>query len=225
MCSRPDRVVLLDVCVTWSSIEERVTENDSNVPLGAAIFTAVLLFVDISPETNKKNLSLAIAEKLKHLDGLGTILFLGSIVSLLLVLQWGGQTISWRSGISIGLFITFGVCGILFIALQWRLGEYATIPFRVVRIRSIYMGALVLFTLGIASISVGTPFPTQKRVQKLTLTKLAFYLPLYFQAIQGVSATHSGVDMVAYVAPSIVAIGITGGLVSRFGHYVSSYAM
>lgn len=50
--------------------------------------------------------------------------------------------------------------------------------------------------------------------------KLAFYLPLYFQATQGVSATHSGVNMVAYVAPSIVAIGVTGGLVSRFGYYV-----
>ncbi|KAF2176057.1 MFS general substrate transporter, partial [Zopfia rhizophila CBS 207.26] len=173
-----------------------------NVPIGAAISIAILLFIAISPETNKKNLSLPIAEKLKHLDAVGTIVFLGSIVSLLLVLQWGGQTISWGSGKSIGLFVCFGVCGVIFIALQWRLGEYATIPFRVVRIRSIYMGALVLFTLGIASIS------------------LAFYLPLYFQAIQGVSATHSGVNMVAYVAPSIVAIGVTGGLVSRFGYYV-----
>jgi hypothetical protein len=26
--------------------------------------------------------------------------------------------------------------------------------------------------------------------------------------------------MIAYVAPSIVAIGVTGGLVSRFGYYV-----
>jgi hypothetical protein len=26
--------------------------------------------------------------------------------------------------------------------------------------------------------------------------------------------------MIAYVAPSIVAIGITGGLVSKFGYYV-----
>jgi hypothetical protein len=72
----------------------------------------------------------------------------------------------------------------------------------VLKIRSIYMGALVLFFLGIASIS------------------LAFYLPLYFQATQGVSATHSGVNMIAYVAPSIVAIGITGALVTKWGFYV-----
>jgi hypothetical protein len=117
------------------------------------------MFVAISPETNKKNLSLPIGEKLKHLDPLGTVFFLGSIVSLLLALQWGGQTISWGSATCIGLFVCFGICGILFIALQWRLREYATIPFRVFRIRSVYMGALVLFTLGLASISVRLPIP------------------------------------------------------------------
>lgn len=128
---------------------------NSNVPIGVAILIAILFFVSLSPETNKRNLSLPITEKLKHLDPIGTVAFLGSIVSLLLVLQWGGQTISWRSGTSIGLFLCFGICGIMFVVVQWRLKEYATIPFRVVRVRSIYMGALVLFTLGIASISVG----------------------------------------------------------------------
>lgn len=67
--------------------------------------------------------------------------------------------------------------------------------------------------------------PTVSRtyVQGLTRQKLAYYLPLYFQATQGVFATHSGINMIAYVAPSIVAIGITGALVSRFGFYVSQY--
>ncbi|KAH5296153.1 hypothetical protein HBI12_213810 [Parastagonospora nodorum] len=173
-----------------------------NVPLGAAILVPIGCFVVLSSETNKRNRSLPIAEKLKHLDPIGTILFLGSIVSLLLALQWGNQKISWDSATSIGLFFCFGIGTIAFTTLQWRLGEYATIPFRVIRIRSIYMGALVLFTLGVASIS------------------LAFYLPLYFQATQGASATGSGINMIAYVAPTIVSIGATGGLVSRYGHYV-----
>ena len=190
-----------------------------NVPIGGAIFMAVLFFVNVSPETNKANLSFSMTEKVKHLDPIGTIVFLGSIVPLLLVLQWGGQTLAWSSATSIGLFVCFGVCGIAFIALQWRLGDYATIPMRLVRIRSIYMGALVLFTLGIASISVSFRCWTEHHT-KANRLKLAFYLPLYFQAVQGVSATHSGVNMIAYVAPSIVAIGVVGGLVSKFGHYV-----
>jgi hypothetical protein len=132
----------------------------SNGPIGAAILVVTIVFVALSPDTNARNLSLPIVEKLKHLDALGTIFFLGSIVSLLLVLQWGGQTISWGSGQSVGLFVCFVVCGVIFITIQWRQAEYATIPFRKVRIRSVYMGALLLFTLGAVSISVRASTPT-----------------------------------------------------------------
>jgi ABC-type transport system involved in cytochrome c biogenesis permease subunit len=142
----------------------------SNVPIGAAILVVIIMFVALSPETNKKNLSLPIAEKLKHLDTLGTTIFLGAVVSLLLVLQWGGQTIPWGSATSIGLFVCFIVCGFIFIALQWRQEEYATIPFRIVRVRSVYMGAVVLFTLGAASISVRAPSPPETDVRRRSLT-------------------------------------------------------
>ncbi|KAJ4305907.1 hypothetical protein N0V90_001440 [Kalmusia sp. IMI 367209] len=174
----------------------------SNVPIGGAVAICVFLFCNASYESNKENIRLPLREKLRHLDLISTVVFLGSIVSLLLILQWGGQTVAWNSATSIGLFVCFGVLIIVFIALQWKLGEYATMPFRIIKVRSIYMGAMVLFTLGVASIS------------------LAFYLPLYFQAIQGVSATKSGVNMLAYVAPTIVSIGITGALVSKFGFYL-----
>lgn len=134
----------------------------SNVPIGGLAVAIILVFCNISYDSNEENLCLPLKKKLKHLDFIGTVLFLGSIVSLLLVLQWGGESISWGSSTSIGLFVCFGVLMILFILLQWRLGEYATIPFRVVRVRSIYMGAMVLFTLGIASISVRlAPLPSK----------------------------------------------------------------
>lgn len=131
-----------------------MTDSNSNVPIGAIVGVIVFLFCNPSFESNKENLCMPFKKKLKHLDLLGTVIFLGSIVSLLLVLQWGGRTIAWSSATSIGLFVCFGVLMIIFVLLQWRLGDYATIPFRIARIRSVYMGAMVLFTLGIASISV-----------------------------------------------------------------------
>ncbi|OAG09464.1 MFS general substrate transporter [Paraphaeosphaeria sporulosa] len=173
-----------------------------NIPIGLTVAVGVFSCCHLCNDTNKGNLQLPLREKLRHLDLISTVIFLGAIVSLLLALQWGGRTMAWNSAKSIGLFICFGTLTIIFIIAQWKLGEYATIPFRIVRIRSVYMGAMVLFFLGVASIS------------------LAFYLPLYFQAIQGVSATHSGINMLAYVAPTIVSIGITGALVSKLGHYV-----
>lgn len=162
----------------------------------------VFLFVHLVSSAHAATHSLSLKEKLKHLDAAGTIIFLGSIVPLLLVLQWGGQRIAWGSATSIGLFVCSGVFLLIFVFLQDYLGEYATIPPRIVKMRSIYMGNLVLFVLGISSIA------------------LAYYLPVFFQSAQGVSATAAGIRMIAFVAPSIFAIGLTGAAVSRTGHYI-----
>jgi hypothetical protein len=46
-------------------------------------------------------------------------------------------------------------------------------------------------------------------------------MPFYFQTVQGVSATESGVRFIALVLPEIVAILVSGVIVSKIGHYVS----
>lgn len=125
---------------------------------------SIVLFVHLSADINKVNQSLPIKEKLRRLDFAGTAVFLGSVCCLLLNLQWSGQTIAWSSATSIGLFVGFGILAIIFCVLQYKLGEYATIPLRILKIRSIYMGALVLFTLGIASIAVSTLIRATKTV-------------------------------------------------------------
>ncbi|TGJ88727.1 hypothetical protein E0Z10_g94 [Xylaria hypoxylon] len=63
------------------------------------------------------------------------------------------------------------------------------------------MGALVLFFLGISS------------------QIYAFYLPIFFQSVQGVSTTQSGVQYIALVVPQIVNLVVTGGFVSTWGFY------
>jgi hypothetical protein len=46
-------------------------------------------------------------------------------------------------------------------------------------------------------------------------------LPIYFQSIQGVSATQSGVRFIALVCPQIVSLVVVGAIVSSWGYYVS----
>ena len=46
-------------------------------------------------------------------------------------------------------------------------------------------------------------------------------MPFYFQAVQGVSATKSGIRFIALALPEIVAIVVSGAIVSKIGHYVS----
>ena len=114
---------------------------------------AVITFVTIKPKANQINQTLPLSAKLKHMDAVGTVLFVAGMCCLLLVLQLGGQKIAWKSSKAIGLLIGFGVIIGAFCALQLKRGEYATIPPRVLKKRSIYMGALILFFLGMSSMT------------------------------------------------------------------------
>ncbi|KAF2445324.1 MFS general substrate transporter [Karstenula rhodostoma CBS 690.94] len=173
-----------------------------NVPAGFLVIVLILVFVRIQPKADQVNQNLPLSKKLAHLDAFGTILFIAGICCLLIALQLGGNTIPWKSSKSIGLLVGFAALIATFSLLQWHRGEYATIPPRIIAKRSIYTGALVLFFLGMSS---------------LTYT---YYLPIFFQSIQGVSATHSGVRFIALVVPQIVLLVVTGAIVSKVGYYV-----
>ncbi|ORY10364.1 major facilitator superfamily domain-containing protein, partial [Clohesyomyces aquaticus] len=173
-----------------------------NVPVGVAVFLSILIFVTLNDASNQKNRELPLRKKVQHMDPLGTVFFLGAVCCLLIVLQLGGQKMPWASARAVMLFLGFGFLMGVFIFLQWEKGEYATIPPRILFKRSIYMGALVLFFLGMSSLTY------------------AYFLPIYFQSIQGVSATSSGVRFIALVLPQIVGLVITGAIVSIWGYYV-----
>ncbi|KAF2971336.1 hypothetical protein GQX73_g2190 [Xylaria multiplex] len=173
-----------------------------NVPVGVFVVIAVLFFVNIKPSSTQVNHHLPLREKLKHMDAVGTVLFLGAVVSLLLVLQWGGQIYPWNDSRCIGLLVGFVSITAVFGFWEWKQGDSAIIPFRILKKRSIHMGALVLFALGMSSLTY------------------AYYLPIYFQSAQGVSTTQSGVRFIALVLPQIVGLVIVGAIVTQWGYYV-----
>ncbi|KAK8081415.1 MFS general substrate transporter [Apiospora saccharicola] len=173
-----------------------------NVPVGVCVIAVVFFFVHIGQSSNQANRALDLRKKLSHMDGLGTVLFLGAVCCLLLVLQMGGREWAWRDSRCIGLFVGFAVLTGCFALWQWRRGDRAIIPFRILRKRSIGMGALVLFSLGMSS------------------QTYAYYLPIFFQSAQGVSTTESGVRFIALVLPQIVGLVIVGAVVTKWGYYV-----
>ena len=154
----PDRpcileMVFLDVSLSFNSAcpSPNQIAPCRNVPIGSFTLLSILVFLklNIAKEGPRR---LPLKEKLQYMDALGTILFVGGICCLLLALQWGGQTKPWRSSQIIGLFVGSGLLLIGFAYVQWRRGEAAIIPLRVLRQRSILMGACFLFFLGMASI-------------------------------------------------------------------------
>ena len=50
------------------------------------------------------------------------------VISLLLPLQWGGNTKPWKDRVVIALFCVFGVVLIVSIAVEWKMGKRAILP-------------------------------------------------------------------------------------------------
>ncbi|TEY64669.1 hypothetical protein BOTCAL_0144g00050 [Botryotinia calthae] len=172
-----------------------------NVPMGAVVLVFIVLFFRINGVQNS-NRALNLSTKLRRMDIGGILLFLGAIYCLLLALQWGGQTMPWKSSKIIGLFVGFGLLIVFFGILQWKRGEHATIPLRILRQRSILMGSIFLMLFGMMSFVY------------------AYYLPIYFQSIQGVTAIESGTRFIAIVLPQIIGLSLTGVVVTKWGYYV-----
>ncbi|KAJ4422985.1 hypothetical protein N0V82_002379 [Gnomoniopsis sp. IMI 355080] len=169
-----------------------------NLPLGAvtAILVTVLLHIQhIKPVLGSP------AQFIKRLDPIGTIIFVPSIVCLLLALQWGGLTYAWSSGRIIACLVVFALTFIGFWVLQFFLGQNATVPKHIITNRSIAAASFFGLCIG------GSFFI------------FIFYVPIWFQAIKGTSAMTSGVYCLPLVLAEIVAIAVSGGLVTNFGQY------
>ena len=79
---------------------------------------------------------------------------------LLLALQWGGSKIPWGSSKIIGLFVGFGLLISLFVLVEWKLEEKATVPLRFLRQRSLLMSAFFAFLIYASNYIVSLTYDT-----------------------------------------------------------------
>ncbi|KAE8421401.1 MFS transporter [Aspergillus pseudocaelatus] len=169
-----------------------------NLPIGAMAIPCIVLFLSQKLETRLKPKGWA---TLSQFDPVGTICFVASIVCLLISLQWGGTQYSWRDGRIIALLTVFGALMIIWVLTQWRGGDNATVPLRVLRQRTVACSTFYIF---FASAS---------------FVLLIYYLPIWFQAIKGDSPDQSGIHNLPTVL-SVVIFAIVSGLgVSLVGYY------
>ncbi|CAK7208728.1 hypothetical protein SCUCBS95973_000200 [Sporothrix curviconia] len=174
-----------------------------NLPLGGVVFVVVSLLLHIQPQPGKKGQDNApLKEKLRRIDVLGMAALVPAVVCLCLALQWGGTRYSWGSGRVVALLVLAVVLLLAFVALQiWRPEQQATVPPRILLQRSIAAGFLASCCMGAHT------------------TIFAYYLPVWFQAIEGVSAITSGIRTLPMMMPVVVASIATGLLVVRIGYY------
>ncbi|KAI1810496.1 MFS general substrate transporter [Poronia punctata] len=170
-----------------------------NLPIGAITIIVIALF--FPDPVLKKPADETFTQRLMRFDPIGTLIFIPAIVSLLLALQWGGTKYPWNSGRIIALFVVFGVLLLAFLFIQWRQQDKATVPPRIISNRSVLSSAWYAFFMGSA------------------FFLFVYYIPIWFQSVQGVSAVNSGIRNLPLLLSVVVASLFAGGMITALGYY------
>ncbi|EMR71349.1 hypothetical protein MGN70_009034 [Eutypa lata] len=169
-----------------------------NLPFGGIAIVALVLFLPDKPPTQP---GLTWQEQVKQFDLPGTLFLIPSVICLLLALQWGGAKYPWGDGRIIALFVVFGVLGIAFWCIELWQKDRATVPLRILKNKNIIGGVWYGVCIGAA------------------LFVFTYYLPIWFQAIKGVSATDSGLMNLPSILGLVIFSMIGGGICTAIGMY------
>lgn len=166
-----------------------------------------LLFISV-PEHGlnrpEQRLEIEFASLFSELDIMGFLLLSPTLVMFLLALERGGTTYPWNTAMVIGLFC--GSAGNLVFLLIWeyRKGDAAMIPLKMIKRRVVCSSSLTMFFLYANSLIC------------------SYYLAIYFQGVRGEPPMYSGL----YMLPGVIAQMISGflsGLAGMYRHSVLPY--
>jgi EmrB/QacA subfamily drug resistance transporter len=160
-----------------------------NLPIGAVALVVTSLA-----------LKMPVIKREHKIDFLGAGIIVTGVTSLLLYLNWAGQSYGWTSAGPLALVAVAIVLTVLFIMVELRVAE-PIIPMHLFRNSIFTVGSTFTFLIGFAMFGG------------------LLYLPLYFQTVQGMSPTRSGLAMLPMVV-GLFAMSITAGqLITRTGRY------
>ncbi|KAL4733064.1 MFS general substrate transporter [Aspergillus similis] len=169
-----------------------------NLPVGGVAAASIIFFFHIPDSAAPTKATLK--EKILQIDPIGTIFLICTITAYILPLQFGGQTKAWNSSTVIGLLVGFPLMIIAFMVWEWFQGERAAFPPRLISNRLILVNSIYAFLFA------GSYFI------------IVYYLPYYFQSIQNVSPTMSGVRNLPLIVSMSLAIIVSGGSITKTGH-------
>lgn len=132
------------------------------------------------------------------------MILIPGVIMVLLALQFGGNTHPWASATVIGLFVGFGLTAALFVVWEWRVAgpDDAMLPIALFKKPVVVAACLTtICVFGCTFIS-------------------AYFLPIYFQSIQGSTPFISGVHMLPSILSQMFMAVISGVGVSKMGYYL-----
>ncbi|MEW9527911.1 MDR family MFS transporter [Microbispora sp. NPDC049125] len=145
-------------------------------------------------------LKIPVVRRPHKIDYLGAVLIISGVSCLLLYLDWAGNDLGWTAPGSLALLAGFVALAALFVLVELRAPE-PILPMRLFRNSIFSVGNVYTFLSGLAMFGG------------------MIFLPVYLQAVQGMSPTRSGLALLPAVA-GIFSTSITSGqLMSRTGRY------
>ncbi|KKZ63066.1 hypothetical protein EMCG_02567 [[Emmonsia] crescens] len=169
-------------------------------PIGTLTMVLTMFcFSDIRKPSNIARMTFK--QKASQLDLLSNLLFIPALTSLFLAFSWAGIKYPWNSGKVVGPLITFVVLLAAFIYNQFRLGDAAALPPRVIKHRTVIAG----FVFIMCANSTGNV--------------LEYYLPTYYQTVRGYSPAKSGYMMSPIIIGATIGSLIHGAGTTAFGYY------
>lgn len=139
-------------------------------------------------------------EQRHSLDLVGAALMMAATVALLLVLTWGGTRYSWGSTRILGLLALSLVLAVLFVLRQLTASE----PFLPL---SIFNNPVV----GVGTASVTLVFGT--------MVGLVIFVPIYFEVVQRLSASESGLALIPQLGGTVIGATLVGRAMRHREHY------
>jgi EmrB/QacA subfamily drug resistance transporter len=160
-----------------------------NIPIG----TAALIVTSLA-------LKLHHVRRQASVDYLGAATIVGSVTSLVLYLSWAGPNEGWASATGIWLLVGTVVLGALFVLVESKARE-PIIPLELFKHWTFTSNIIFAMIMGIGMFGG------------------LIFLPIYLQAVKGMSATQSGLAILPLVI-GIFTTSIGGGqIMARTGRY------
>ncbi|KAJ3041450.1 hypothetical protein HK097_002273 [Rhizophlyctis rosea] len=167
-----------------------------NGPIGAVTILVVFFLLPFPPVEGNY------WAKLKRIDFPGTFLLVTTVIFFLIPLQGGGSQYAWNSPTVIGLLVAGFVLALAFVWVETKYAVEPVIPFE------LFKNKYVLAVFGTA-FGIGMAF-----------MPLVFYAPMYFQVVNGDTATQAGIATIPLIMGVVVFSILTGIACSMTGIYM-----
>ncbi|MCS0600956.1 MFS transporter [Streptomyces sp. LP11] len=160
-----------------------------NLPLGAVALALVTAVLHLPKKRSKAGI-----------DYLGVLLLTVGITSIVLVTTWGGTEYAWTSARIMEL-TGIGVAALVgFVFWQTRAAE-PVLPLHIFKSRNFTLMSVIGFITGFVMFGA------------------TLFLPLYQQAVQGASATNSGLLLLPMLGAMLVTSMVAGRVTTNSGRY------